>query len=100
MQYDAGRMSLLDHAPRSDVETARQLARDLYGLDATATLLTSERDQNFLLTTLGGDRFVLKIANALEEPAQIDAQNAALAVVRERAAVVPQVVPARDGALV
>jgi 4-aminobutyrate aminotransferase-like enzyme/Ser/Thr protein kinase RdoA (MazF antagonist) len=93
-------MSLLDHAPRIDVDAARQLARDLYRLDAAATPLTSERDQNFLLTTAGGERFVLKIANALEERAQVDAQNAALAVVRERAPVVPSVVAALDGALV
>ncbi len=68
-------MNLLDHTPDFSLEDAGQLAADLYGLAATATPLPSERDQNFLLHTQSGDRFVLKIANALEETALLDAQQ-------------------------
>ena len=66
---------MLDHAPRFDLQSAEQLARDLYALDVHATALTSERDQNFLLESATGERIVLKIANALEEPSMIDAQQ-------------------------
>jgi Ser/Thr protein kinase RdoA (MazF antagonist) len=62
----------------------------LYGLDAAASPLPSERDQNFLLVSKGdlgtgglGDsgpfRYVLKIANAAEDRAMLEAQNAAMA---------------------
>jgi 4-aminobutyrate aminotransferase-like enzyme/Ser/Thr protein kinase RdoA (MazF antagonist) len=40
-----------------------QLAKELYDIEATASELPSERDQNFLLTASNGERFVLKVAN-------------------------------------
>ena len=40
--------------------------------------MPSERDQNFLITNSGGEKFVLKIANALEEPVFVEAQNGVL----------------------
>jgi 4-aminobutyrate aminotransferase-like enzyme/Ser/Thr protein kinase RdoA (MazF antagonist) len=70
-------MSLLRQAPRFDTAAAARLARELYGLDATAAPLPSERDQNFHLTTRpGGEQFVLKIANAAEDRATLEAQDA------------------------
>ena len=66
---------MLDHAPHFDPAFAEQLARELYGLDATATALTSERDQNFLLTTADGDRLVLKIANPREARSMLDRKS-------------------------
>ena len=57
---------------------ARTIGLRHYGLDAAASPLPSERDRNFLLTTAGGDRYVLKISNAEEDPRVIDLQNAAL----------------------
>lgn len=89
-------MSLLQRAPRLDAAAAGQLARDLYGVTATATALPSERDQNFLLTTDTGERFVLKIANAAEERALLEAQNAVLAHVASLS-LCPRVVPTRLG---
>ena len=59
-------MSILDHSPRFSVDDARRFAQELYGLSAIASPLPSERDQNFLLLTEAGERFVLKIANATE----------------------------------
>ena len=49
-----------------------------YGLDVTVSSLVSERDQNFLLKTREGPRYVLKIANAAEDPAVTDFQIKAL----------------------
>ena len=90
-------MSLLQHAPAFDAAGAAALARELYGLDAAASPLASERDQNFLLTTRSGGRFTLKIANALEERALLEAQNAAMAHVAVRTALCPVAVPATSG---
>ena len=62
-------MSLLAHSPRFTPAQAVALARERYGLHAEAMPLPSERDQNFLLRTESGERYVFKIANALEERA-------------------------------
>lgn len=71
-----------------------------YGLDGVVEPLDSERDRNFLVTT-GRGRFVLKFANAAEDPAVADFQCRALLHI-ERSAPglpVPRVVPTRDGDL-
>ena len=71
-------MRLLENTPRFDVAAAAQIAAQHFGIHAMAQPLPSERDQNFLLTTDSGEKFVLKISNALEKPAFIEAQNAVL----------------------
>src|SRR5262249_19313899 len=74
-------MTLLQQAPRLTAAEAVDLARRLYGLDAEASPLPSERDQNFLLTLerpSSPARFVLKIANATEDRELLGAQNAAI----------------------
>src|SRR5262249_26842613 len=90
----------IDLAPALTAEAASEIARELYGLDATASLLPSERDQNFLLTVRGGSRFVLKIANAAEDPAMLEAQHAALAHLAPRTSLCPRIVAAAGGATV
>jgi Ser/Thr protein kinase RdoA (MazF antagonist) len=90
-------MSLLQQSPRFDVAGATRLARDLYGLDVTASPLPSERDQNFLMTNRAGERYVLKIANASEERAMLEAQNAAMAHVSRRVTFCPRVIPTTAG---
>jgi 4-aminobutyrate aminotransferase-like enzyme/Ser/Thr protein kinase RdoA (MazF antagonist) len=74
-------MSILTHAPQLSPAEASRLARDHYGLSAMAAPLPSERDQNFLLTTEGAERYVLKIANSLEDRTLLEAQQAAMAAV-------------------
>jgi 4-aminobutyrate aminotransferase-like enzyme/Ser/Thr protein kinase RdoA (MazF antagonist) len=91
-------MSLLQQAPRFDRAGAEALARELYGLDGDAESLPSERDQNFLVTA-GGERYVLKIANATERQEMLEAQNAAMAHL-EGTALVPRVLPDRGGRLI
>ena len=90
-------MLLLQQAPRFDLAGAARLARELYALDASASLLHSERDQNFLLATRAGDRYVLKAANATENRAMLEAQNAAMAHVAERVTFCPRVLPTIAG---
>ena len=50
----------------------------------TARKLPSERDRNFLLTDHSGQQFVLKIANAAESRAFLEAENAVLNYLAER----------------
>src|SRR5215471_13344014 len=92
-------MDLLLHAPALSAAEAVDLARRVYGIDAAASPLPSERDQNFMLQTPVVDRFVLKIANSTEDRALLDAQNGALAHVGRRCPLCPQPVPALDGSL-
>jgi 4-aminobutyrate aminotransferase-like enzyme/Ser/Thr protein kinase RdoA (MazF antagonist) len=90
----------LASAPRFKTADAERLARELYALEATATTLTSERDQNFLLTTKAGERSVLKIAAAGEDKALLDAQHQAMTLVAERTGLTQRVLPAKSGALI
>lgn len=57
-------------------EAQRLLARD-YGIDGRLKELVSERDQNFLVDSAAG-KFVLKIANAVEDAGFLALQNAAM----------------------
>ena len=91
-------MTLLDHTPHFTPAGAARFARRYYALDAGATPLPSERDQNFLLTTGSGERYVLKIANALEDEALLRAQQAAMARVAAHIGLCPAVVPTPTGA--
>lgn len=80
-------MSLVQSAPRFTLEEALCFAKELYGITATAATLTSERDQNFLLTTPDGCQYVLKIANAQEERATLELQNLTLQHVATHSAI-------------
>ncbi|MCA3561907.1 MAG: aminotransferase class III-fold pyridoxal phosphate-dependent enzyme [Aestuariivirga sp.] len=63
--------------PAFSPEEARHLLARDYGIDGTLKDLVSERDQNFLVDSPAG-KFVLKIANALEDHAFLALQNAAM----------------------
>jgi 4-aminobutyrate aminotransferase-like enzyme/Ser/Thr protein kinase RdoA (MazF antagonist) len=89
-------MSVLKHAPRLAADDAVRVAREAFGLIGHAAPLPSERDQNFLLTCDTG-RYVLKIANATESRAFLEAQNAALAHVARSVSVTPEIVQTLDG---
>lgn len=64
--------------PRFSPAEARALAQRHYGLSAAAAPLVGERDQNYLLDAGDGGRWVLKIANADEDPQVTDFQIKAL----------------------
>ena len=71
-------MSIVEHAPRFSAGEAAALAAALFGVEGHAHPLPSERDQNFRIDTAAGECFVLKIANAHESAAMLEAQHAAL----------------------
>ena len=93
-------MDVLHHAPALTPAEASELARRLYGVEAEAVPLPSERDQNFVLRTAAGDGFVLKIANAADERDLLEAQTAALAHVARRPTLCPRLVAGIDGAAI
>ena len=90
---------LVQHAPEFDNKTAVHLAERLYGLTVTASDLPSERDQNFLLTTAAGEKFVLKIANSLEDEDLLMAQSEAMMRVGSQAPICQQLIPTVAGNL-
>jgi Ser/Thr protein kinase RdoA (MazF antagonist) len=79
------------------VDRALSLAADLYNLQATAESLPSERDQNFMLTAVSGEKFVLKIANSLEDRALLQAQSEAMMHAGERISFCQRLVPSVNG---
>ena len=87
---------MLAHAPRLTTADAKRIAQERFGIDGRAEPLTSERDQNFLITA-PDRRIVLKVANSSEDRAMLDAQESVLAHLADRIEITPRVVPALDG---
>jgi len=91
-------MQLLLNTPAFDLESVIRIAEEDFGLNVTARgatvrQLPSERDQNFLVTDDSGQKFVLKIANALESRELLEAQNAVLEhLARKQISFCPRVV--------
>jgi len=56
-------------------QDARRIAKELYGIIASARTLPSERAQNFYLQDETGKEFVLKISNSGEDKDVLDFQN-------------------------
>ena len=90
---------MVTDAPTFDLAAASRIAREAYGIEATAEPLPSERDQNFLLTDTAGERRVLKIANAAEQREVLAAQQAAMAHVARRLPICPQPLATTTGDL-
>ena len=88
---------MLSRAPTFSTSKAAEIAREHFAFDGTATALASERDQNFLIETRAGDRMILKVANALEERALLEAQQAVLSHLAPAFGLTPRVVLASNG---
>jgi len=90
-------MQLLDHTPAFNVDAAAAIAAEHFGILAHVDALPSERDQNFLLMTQTGEKFVLKIANALEPRAFLEAQNSVLKHLEPKVFFCQKLLPATTG---
>jgi len=90
---------LTTRAPGFTAGQAAEIARKNFGIDATASPLWSERDQNFRMLCHSGEQFVLKIANRKESPQVIDFQTRALEHIAQAdpAIPVPHTLPSGDG---
>jgi hydroxylysine kinase len=90
-------------SPKLDAAQARELVRDVYGIEGGATLLSSERDQNFRLDVPGGGpAYVLKISHPAEDPGVTDFHTRAQLqlMAADGALPVPHLLPARGGDVV
>ncbi len=90
-------MSFLKHTPQFTEQDAIAILKDLYGIQATAEALPSERDQNFRMCTGSNGCFVLKIANAWEDPTMLDCQNQAMQHLNREVTFCPKVVANQNG---
>ena len=90
---------LVTKRPKFSRSEAAATAARLFGIDATADPLPSERDQNFKLTGPGGRLYVLKIAHPDEREEVLGFENAVLERLGRTAdaAVFPRVLPTTDG---
>lgn len=88
---------MLEQSPRFTLSDAERLARDHFRVAGRASALPSERDQNFLITPDAGPSIVLKIANAAEDPAMLDAQRAVIDHLAKAMTITPHIVHAPDG---
>jgi Ser/Thr protein kinase RdoA (MazF antagonist) len=75
----------LESIPSFTRVEALAVAKRDFGIAGAVSALPSERDQNFLITAEGGEKFVLKIANAHDTPELLDFQNKAMRHVEESA---------------
>jgi len=90
-------MSLLEHTPNFQTDQVVQLVRRFYNLTGSVQSLPSERDQNFLLRTEEGQKYVIKIANGMEERTLLEAQNDVMRYVAKNISFCQQVIPTDDG---
>ena len=65
-------------APSLAVDAVARAVNAEFGLGGEYSPLVSERDQNFMLRSHSGERYVVKIASRFEDPAATDFQIAAL----------------------
>lgn len=65
-------------APDLAPDAVKELVRQLYGFEGSVQSLAGERDQNCLVETVDGHRYVFKISNPSELPSVVDFQIAAL----------------------
>jgi 4-aminobutyrate aminotransferase-like enzyme/Ser/Thr protein kinase RdoA (MazF antagonist) len=90
-------MFLIQHAPRFSVEFAQNFVKENYNIDGQASSLPSERDQNFLIEASNGENYVLKIANSLEDPGMLEAQQLAMTHVASQVPICQRVIADRNG---
>ena len=89
---------MISRSPSLSCDQACGIARDWYDLEVTAEALPGERDQNFRLCTGDGLRFVLKVANGEEDRSFLEAQNQALARLKElNVTYCPELIQTRSG---
>ena len=81
-----------------ELSMLHQLVKKHYGLVVTIKKLVSYEDQNFLLSTVEGNRYVLKLSAPISTIGFIKAQNEALELLaRQNATLYPILIPTKKG---
>ena len=85
--------------PTFEAREAEQVAASAFGVRGTASPLESERDQNFRIEVPDGPGWVLKISNAVEDPAVVDMQTQAMLHIARTAPGLPvmRIAPTLEG---
>jgi Ser/Thr protein kinase RdoA (MazF antagonist) len=83
--------------PSVDAATAAAVLRERWGVAGELRPLPSERDRNFALRVDGSDAYVLKVSNRTEDPAFLELQHAALAILAAAGVPCQRVIPSTDG---
>ena len=83
----------------TSTDTARQVLKDLYEIDAELTRLYGELDDNFLAVSDSGEKRILKIMHEGCDPQRVDLQYRAMAHLADAAGNLnlPQVIPTTAG---
>lgn len=86
---------------RPDVTDAQAaaLVATHYGIKGVATELGSNQDRNFVITKKSGERWVLRVDNAVFEQSARDAQHEAVDAYTRAGVRVPAVIPGKNGDL-
>jgi len=82
--------------PEFNEQQAAMIAKNMFAVAGQARALPGERDQNFLLTSPGNDRFVLKIANAMEKRDMLETQNQAMRHLEKKLPFCPKVMATQN----
>ncbi len=82
--------------PEFSERQAAEIAKNMFAVAGRARALPGERDQNFLLTSAAGERFVLKIANAKEERLMLETQNQVMRHLETKLSFFPKVLTTLD----
>lgn len=86
-------------SPKRTEQEAASLAAEAFGITGTATLLTSERDQNFRIDAADGQAYVLKVTHPFEDPVVTDFQTRAQIILShpDAALPIPRLLDTLDG---
>ena len=69
---------IFDYQPTLSLGQAREIAATHFGVEGASATLPSDRDQNFIIETEDGRRFVLKISNAMASEKRVRFENQAI----------------------
>ncbi|MCZ6704430.1 MAG: phosphotransferase, partial [Bacteroidetes bacterium] len=83
--------------PQLKTADAEALVLSEYGIEGVATLLPSDRDQNFVIRHGDDLRYILKISNSDADRAHLEAQEMAMVLSEEANLPVPRVISGASG---
>lgn len=86
----------VEETPLAEIEA---LVKNLYGIPSRCSRISCERDELFQVTSLEGQKFILRLSNPADDPSTIDMQIQALAWIAKTAPAlpVPALIPFKSG---
>lgn len=75
---------MIEERPTITIEEAEAIGKNYFNIIGVFSILSSERDQNFLISTPKGKKYVLKIANGKETLENIELQNKIIKLIKSK----------------